>query len=509
MEGGQPVNGLDAALPWLAPSCASLAALARPSMSFWASIRHDPAAILLLLRHADDPSPPRDETVLLFALCRLTEPPVGLFDWNDSAHRTRLESSWLLARLTSALAQRTGRADQVRAWCVGLLTPLAPVPTLRRIGRAWNLPSWLTETFSRVELPSGTLGGDGSLCALLRLSIFLARKRGVDLGLIGRGEALDADAALLGLRCDDLVADDLLTDEFHVPAWRSPYDLPLLRELLTVAADNLRLRGGKTYERLEAETDQLQAVLRDQVRCEAERLRQAKLTALGEFAAGAGHEINNPLAVISGQAQYVLSHAADWLTADDEGHTIKALQTIIGQTKRIHGMLRDLMQFARPAPAHPSRFDLPTLMGEVVSSVAELAAVREVRVEVDAPHRLTVWADPGQVSTALSCLLKNAVEAVPAGGWTRLSLQADHTSIEVAVEDSGPGPSPEQRPHLFDPFYSGRNAGRGKGLGLPVAWRLARQQGGDVRLEPPRPGRPTRFVLSLPTDEGPENRRAA
>jgi hypothetical protein len=64
---------------------------------------------------------------------------------------------------------RTGRADQVRAWCVGLLTPLAPVPTLRRIGlRPWNLPSWLTGTFSRVELPSGTLGGDGSLCALLQ-----------------------------------------------------------------------------------------------------------------------------------------------------------------------------------------------------------------------------------------------------------------------------------------------------------------------------------------------------
>jgi signal transduction histidine kinase len=79
----------------------------------------------------------------------------------------------------------------------------------------------------------------------------------------------------------------------------------------------------------------------------------------------------------------------------------------------------------------------------------------------------------------------------------------------VFVEDSGPGPAPEQRPHLFDPFYSGRSAGRGRGLGLPLAWRLARQQGGDVSLEPARPGQPTRFVLSLPRHAHPAGVSAA
>ena len=70
--------------------------------------------------------------------------------------------------------------------------------------------------------------------------------------------------------------------------------------------------------------------------------------------------------------------------------------------------------------------------------------------------------------------------------------------IEVAVEDGGPGPDPAQRPALFDPFFSGRAAGRGRGLGLPVAWRLARQQGGDVRLDVAPPTGPTRFILTLP-----------
>jgi signal transduction histidine kinase len=100
-------------------------------------------------------------------------------------------------------------------------------------------------------------------------------------------------------------------------------------------------------------------------------------------------------------------------------------------------------------------------------------------------------------------VLKNAIEAAGVDGWARLLLadQSWADDVEVVVEDSGCGPTPEQRPHLFDPFYSGRSAGRGRGLGLPVAWRLARQQGGDLRLESTRPGEPTRFVMRLPRPE--------
>jgi signal transduction histidine kinase len=119
---------------------------------------------------------------------------------------------------------------------------------------------------------------------------------------------------------------------------------------------------------------------------------------------------------------------------------------------------------------------------------------------VAVPERLPVHADAAQLRQALGCLLRNAVEAAGAGGWARLALRAPGETefIEVRVEDSGPGPEPERRAALFDPFFSGRTAGRGKGLGLPTAWRLARLQGGDVRLEPGRPGAPTCFVLSLP-----------
>jgi two-component system NtrC family sensor kinase len=254
------------------------------------------------------------------------------------------------------------------------------------------------------------------------------------------------------------------------------------------------------------------AGMRAQVAGEATRLRKSKVEAMAEFAAGAGHEVNNPLAVISGQAQYLLGHQADWFREDAQGQAHHALHTIIAQTRRIHSLLRDLMLFARPAPPRPARLDLPTLLGEAAAAVAELASQRQVRIEpIAGPERLPVVADADQVKMAIGCLLRNAVEAVPPEGWVRLALVEPVADdwLEVAVEDSGPGPDPAQVPSLFDPLFSGRSAGRGKGLGLPIAWRLARQHGGDVRLERMPPAGPTRFVLRLARTAAPEMSVAA
>src|SRR5262249_23274551 len=157
-------------------------------------------------------------------------------------------------------------------------------------------------------------------------------------------------------------------------------------------------------ERQERRFDLLYESMCAQMRGEAERLWQSKIEAMAEFAAGAGHEINNPLAVISGQAQYLLGHEADWFRDDVSSQARHALQTIITQTRRIHGLLRDLMLYARPALPRPTRTDLPTLLGEVAASFADQAAQRRVRIELlPGPDRLPVFVDAEQVKTAVSC----------------------------------------------------------------------------------------------------------
>ena len=159
------------------------------------------------------------------------------------------------------------------------------------------------------------------------------------------------------------------------------------------------------------------------------------------------------------------------------------------------------MQFARPPRPNKVPVDIPALLQDVTAALQELAVHRRIHLTWSSVSSAAyVIADPKHLRTALTCLLRNAVEAAPPDGWVKVRAQSPTSDrLEFVVEDNGDGPAQAQWPHLFDPFYSGRQAGRGRGLGLPTAWRLAREQGGDVRFDA-LPGGPTRFVLSLPLE---------
>src|SRR5262249_52158739 len=128
------------------------------------------------------------------------------------------------------------------------------------------------------------------------------------------------------------------------------------------------------------------------------------------------------------------------------------------------------------------------------------------RVRIDCPEPPTgveLFADPTQVRLILTNLLRNAVEAAPAEGWASIRAEPlGDKGVEIIIEDNGPGPSSAVQEHMFDPFYSGRSAGRGRGLGLPTAWRLAQQNGGQVRFASHASG-VTRFVFWLPQVRSP------
>jgi two-component system, NtrC family, sensor kinase len=471
-----------------------------------------------------------DEAVRLLDL-----PAKNTADWGSPAVQPIYQTALTLATSARDYALKTVGCDPDEAWACGLLTPLGwlgvcaaepaaaaacladpefarrPARTqrrhwsldqsalARRLARRWRLPEWLRIVIGCLHLPAElarTFGPDPALLRCVRHAIEQTRGSGSDLGLDGAPTKACGSAS---------------KGDEPVKVWLSPYQTPLLRDLLVLGAENRRLTEAAHSTFLEREIDELHQAVEEQASAEEDRMRTGKLAALAEFAAGAGHEINNPLAVISGQAQYLLAHANDWFPGESE-RPRKALHAIIGQTHRIHGLLRNLMQFARPAAPRPVWFDLPSLLAETASSLGELAESRGVRIEVGrSPDRLAVFADVEQVRIALACLVRNAIEAVPAKSWARVGVvePLSDTVIEVAVEDGGSGPDPAQRPSLFDPFYSGRPAGRGLGLGLPVAWRLARQQGGDVRLDATRPGGPTRFLLSLPRISPLEAERAA
>ncbi len=315
----------------------------------------------------------------------------------------------------------------------------------------------------------------------------------------------------------------------------------MLIERLTaaVAAINEPLRNGDasstalaeklaSLEHLVAELPNLAARLDRLAELEthfSEAVETAKLGALKELAYGASHELNNPLANISARAQTLLQEEKD-------PERRRRLAAINSQAFRAHEMIADMMLFARPPQLVLQSVNLVELLDDLVRRLAEEALQQNtelVRVGGDAPIEARV--DPVHLRAALRALVINSLEALAEGGRIELSVRrgsaarsarsansgtansgtansgtASSGTIELLVSDNGPGISATVRPHLFDPFYSGREAGRGLGLGLSKCWRIATLHGGRIDVENNTAGETARravacgatFKISLP-----------
>ncbi len=213
-----------------------------------------------------------------------------------------------------------------------------------------------------------------------------------------------------------------------------------------------------------------------------DRLQQAKLAAMKELAYGASHEINNPLANIVARAQTLLRDE----TEPDRRRMLSAMHQ---QALRAHEMISDLMLFARPPALVYETFDLGELLGQLADELAEACEEQSIDFTFSVGGRaLEISADRGQLAVAIKAVLVNAMEAVGRNGEVRLiasqELCSEHGNVvRIEVSDNGPGLSDKAKVHLFDPFFSGREAGRGLGFGLSKCWQIVTSHGGTVTAD--------------------------
>lgn len=222
-------------------------------------------------------------------------------------------------------------------------------------------------------------------------------------------------------------------------------------------------------------------------------LGEARLEAIRELAYGAGHEINNPLANIATRAQTLLLDERD-------PERRRRLATIVDQAFRARDLIGGLMLFARPPRPHRVLTDVDRMVSAVVDFLAPLAAQRGARLGYGpSPEPLAVSVDRSQVEESLRAVVGNALEAVSDGGQVTVTVSAGRNpgACELMVADDGPGMDSATLRRVFDPFFSGREAGRGAGLGLSKAWRFLEANGGTIEIES-RAGRGTRVLISLP-----------
>lgn len=309
--------------------------------------------------------------------------------------------------------------------------------------------------------------------------------------------------------------------EYRSPAWAEPVD----RYSAEVAIDGRTegfveigyLREQPHFELGEGpfmvEEIRLITAVADQIahmlksRRTAETLSQSeRLNAIGELTGGVAHDFNNLLTVIEGNAEMLVERL------DEQEDDAELARMVLDAAERGSRLTGRLLAFARRQPLEPREVDVNRQLGDM-RPLLERTLGEGIRVDfklADEPY--TAMIDPSQLETAVMNLAINARDAMPEGGrlvieTAEIEREVDHTPdedrpgagqyIQIAVSDTGIGISEEAREHVFEPFYTTKEKGRGTGLGLSMVYGFVRQSHGDVVLES-EPGRGTTVKLMLP-----------
>lgn len=251
---------------------------------------------------------------------------------------------------------------------------------------------------------------------------------------------------------------------------------------------------------LRAKVDELTETTTKLTQTQAQLVRSERMASVGRLAAGLAHEIGNPIAALMGML--------DLLASGDEPEDVQRdfLRRMRGETERIHRVVRDLLDFARPsASTAPEGPPVPAAVASVADDV--LALVRPQKgahaihfdVQIDADLRVAMSA--ARLTQVLLNLVLNATSAVSAGGRQdgRVTIRAEATEegVRIVVEDNGPGVDPAVRDRLFEPFITTKGVGEGTGLGLAVCRGLVESAGGEIGVDASFAGG-ARFFVVLP-----------
>ncbi len=235
-----------------------------------------------------------------------------------------------------------------------------------------------------------------------------------------------------------------------------------------------------------------------------ETLQRAEhLRTTGELAAGLAHEIKNPLAGI----KVTMETLADepYLTQEDRDVLFK----VIDEIKRIDGLVKGLLNFARPPKPQFMATDVNAVLDAAAQMVLQNrpSSIGESRtielVKNLAPDLPEIIADPMQLRQVFMNLLMNAVDAMPAGGMVRMRTSFDETvcAITVVISDTGKGMEAAVLDKIFQPFFTTKAGGTG--LGLAISKRLIEEQGGRIAIESSEE-RGTTFSMTLRCNRGKE-----
>ncbi|MBI5583554.1 MAG: PAS domain-containing protein [Deltaproteobacteria bacterium] len=234
----------------------------------------------------------------------------------------------------------------------------------------------------------------------------------------------------------------------------------------------------------------------------ARLVQEDKLISLGKLVASVAHEINNPIGSILNFTKLIHKNISDHAPSREELQDYrKWLDLTVQEARRCARIVSNLLSFSRQQTLEPKRLDLRELLDQVLLLTAHRLELANIRLETDAlgADPLEVWGDHTQIQQCFLNLVFNALEAMPQGGVLTISGGKDPVKNEVwiGVTDTGEGIQPENRPHIFEPFFSTKQASHGVGLGLSMVYGIVTEHHGRIEVES-QPGSGATFKITWP-----------
>jgi signal transduction histidine kinase len=227
----------------------------------------------------------------------------------------------------------------------------------------------------------------------------------------------------------------------------------------------------------------------------AKNRRAERLATIGQFAAGIGHELRNPLGVV--ESSLFLLRQNLQKAGPIEPKAERHLDKIAIEVKRSNATITSLLELARSRPPSPRSIRLTELLRSAVSAANLPGGVEvDVRAEDDA----RAFLDPDQITRVLTNLLINASQAMDERGQIWIEGERGPAETRIRVRDSGPGVSQEVLSRIFEALFTTK--AKGSGLGLALCRRIAEAHGGTIVLEPSTTG--ASFLLTVPDQPTPE-----
>jgi signal transduction histidine kinase len=229
-------------------------------------------------------------------------------------------------------------------------------------------------------------------------------------------------------------------------------------------------------------------------------IQSEKLAAFGQLGAGIAHEVKNPLAGILGFAQLSLRK----VEKDNPLH--KNLLTIEKETKRCKTIIDNLLKFARQEKVAFELTNINDVVEESISIMDHQLGIHKVKVKkelaVDLPQ---IMSNGNQIQQILMNFMLNAEQAMNGepGLITFTTHLLNESTMELRIQDNGPGIPEDIQAKIFDPFFTTKPAGKGTGLGLSVSYGIIKDHKGDIRVES-TPGQGTTFVITFPIAAEPD-----